>query len=408
MISSAPITVKNDFESQLQKLADEKKLDSVKRYFDFLKNDKDKLTPEQLITGQYRNIDPRLDQTKYFYFPTESTYGAMNCFERSASVYFAFKELYPQSKPSLIYLTLKDKSVHAMVLFEHDDDICGADPTREIFGKIVLRKDKLIIPKSGEFAEKSYEFEDISSLDDNILDQMARKLRCQAGIVDFLNESGQIAAHDRHLTMDGYLFMYMNEANQVTSEIRYGTSGIRMTMTPENRRMCPEGIKFKNATWRGLEGEEKIPALITNPYNNPINAIEKRKRNSYPIEDTVFFLKNVMRRPFSFEEIMQYEKSPGIQARFGNKIQKAKTLSPGTYLGFLNYLRFRFGPAKNLVPLKDWEKITLTNQQGVEQTLDMPIFESHFEDMNLEDILLTIKFTEDAKKYSQEVSRQLI
>jgi len=405
MIPSAPQTIRNDFEQELKKVADENKLQSVKRYYEAFQNPD--LSLEDLAS--YTNIDERINHTKYFYFPTESHFFTMNCFERSCSVYFAFMELYPESNPALVYLIESDGSIHATVLFTHQDRLYAADPTRKIFDEIMLQPGKLIIKESEEKEEKSYDFAEITQVPNNTLDKMAIKLRTQLGVVDFMYSSGQIAAKGGAgvISPDDYLFMYVDEEQNIVSEVRSGQDSIRFIYNPLEKTDQIELIRFKKTVWRGQGEEEKQPLLTKNPYGANCS-LDKVTSDDYSLKDFAYFIQYVMTNLQSQEEMEQFAASPQVQKRFGEIIDIAKNLSATTYFNFLNYLRFHFGSPENMIPLVKSEKIELPKKEGGNVSLDVPTFYPVFENMYLRMALNMVQFTLDAKRYTQEVSRQIV
>ena len=414
MIPAAPQTVKNDFFRQLKKLSDEDKYRSVRRYYDSFHLREFNI--DELAA--YKNIDKRVDHSRYFFFPTESDIFRMNCFEKSASVYFALRELYPESNPALVYLFYEDGSMHTTTLFTHKGELHSADPNYNIFGKIQLLPNMIVIPPESSAylkedapeeakRERTEKFKDLLQINDNLLDQSVVRLRSQAGIVNFVYQSGQKVAEAGVFDPEKTLFMYVTEGRDITSELRLGSNCIRFVCNPFQKQTNMELLRYQSAWWRGIKGEENLAIPNESPY--PSANLESLLCDRFPVEGVAHYIKHVMHKPFSFEEVRQFEQYPTVQQRFGEVIEEAKKFSAATYFNLLNFLRYKFGPASQIPPLKTHHTAGFINpENGKEAAIEMPLFEDKFEAMYLKEILKILQFTEDAQRYSQETAKQLI
>ena len=150
MLKTTPQTIKNRFSEQLYSLSSENRFETLKRYFSKLRKDIEDLSAmSQAIDFKdgmlYNNIDShRLIPGRYFQYPTETEPIEMNCLERSASFYFAAKELYPQSQPALVYL-IEDESIHAVTLLTYQNELYCVDPSFDYFERISLMILSLLI-----------------------------------------------------------------------------------------------------------------------------------------------------------------------------------------------------------------------------------------------------------------------
>jgi len=403
MISAAPQTVQNDFYRELKAVSDEDKFQSIRRYYDFF--EKNNASLDDLLS--YNNMDPRVDNARYFYFPTESEARRMNCFEKSATIYFALQELYPESNPALVYLFHDCGSIHVTTLFTHKGELHAGDPNYHIFGKVQLMPNALVVPSDGEEKEKIHEFKDLVQIEDSVLNNMALRLRSDSGILNFIYKSGQIAADGGYLISPGQiLFMYITEERDVVSEIRIANRCIRFSNNPLTKRSSLELLACKGHWWRSLNDEERLPIPVENPYDVDLAT---RTKNHYPFNGIAHYIKHIMHRPFSFEEVKSFAEHPNVQRRFGEVIELAKKTDAVTYFNFLNFLKYKFESPEQLVPLSDFQDITLTKTEGGEEfNIKMPTFHARFEESELKGVIDLLRFASDAKRYTQETSKQLL
>ncbi len=432
MLSTAPTTVKNDFTAQLKDVADSHKLASVKRYYDVLRNDIEE--NKRLFT--YTNIDPRVENTRYFYFPTEASPEEMNCLERSASMYFAFKELYPRSEPALVYVTQPEGSIHALVLFRHQKQLHAACPSYEIFDKVRLEPDAIVLPpkkiedkikemqedianrhkaidKDSSNQERRLKYNKITQVNDSVLEQMSRVLRSDSGIIDFMYASGQNVA-DINWWPRNYLFMSIDDHLNVNSEIRMVEPGydknacIRFVHNPVTGVDNMGLSTFSDACWTALLNEKKHSVADMTPYASKPRSTSHSMIDQ--MQDLAYFIKGPSHRPVTHKSLRQFEQHPNVQERFGRHLEKMHGYDQGTQLQFLSYLRNRFGPGDGVATLSRCPKPagTLIGENGNLVEMMDSLSEQIWTDSELQSILPMLKFVSDMKKYTAEASKHII
>jgi hypothetical protein len=418
MIISAPNTVRNNFHDELSVLADENKFESVKRYYQSfmgggsafssinnpesigrIKEDPNNLILELEEARRYKNIDPRINDSKFFYFPTESKTSYMNCLEKSACMYFALEELYPRSNPALTYVMFDNGNIHATTLFTHKNKLHAADPNFSIFGEIHLTDKEIIVKGKSDGENRIYEYADIFKVNDNVLNQMALKLRSDRGIVDFVLDSGQVTGRAGFESMT-HLFTYV-EGNKVVSEMREPHKGIRFS---NDERFGVSLLEYEKYWWRGITGEKRIPIPRLSPFKTCTP--NERITDYYPIEGMAHFIKHIKADQFSIQQKQKFLNDPKIMKRFEASFEDAKGYSEETRERFVDFLMHKFGedPAQ-ILPLKESSLITLLREDGKEVSADMPIF--NFEGMSLRNVLEQIQMANDAKRYSAEIKKHM-
>lgn len=423
MIPSAPQTVRNNFYDELKLIADENKFESVRRYYDSFSragsgrglsvlNDpevqkKVVANPQELgnilnEAQRYKNIDPRVDAAKFFYFPTESSPTRMNCLEKSACMYFALQELYPQSNPALTYVMFPNGSMHATTLFTHKKKLHAADPNFHIYGEVELTDKELIIKEEPGKEDRKHEYSDIFKVGDNVLNQLALKLRSDRGIVDFVYGSGQLTGWGGYDTVT-QLFTYV-DGEKIISEIRGGTQGVRFT-NGENSEVSLIG--YEKFWWRGITGEKQLAMPETSPFLTC--SLEEKVRNFFPFSGLAHFVQNPRRYIFTPEKKQRFLADSLVQRRFEKSFQDSQHYSEATRDRFVDFLMHKFGedPAQ-IVPLQENIIVKLMNvNTGGVIDFNFPLSDYSFEAMHLKEVLDMIQMTHDAKKYNLEIKKQM-
>jgi hypothetical protein len=325
---------------------------------------------------RYKNVADRLDTTRYFYFPTESNIQDMNCFERSASLYIAFHELYNESNPSLIMITDKHKNVHATVIFTHNNKLWGADPSYGYFGEINLNHDSIVVPLeisdsknllSRIFSstipltpqeinvptkECKIPFEKINTITGKSLEYLVSNLRSQPGIVDFIYGSGQIMAQSLSGLVNKNLFMKITPEGNIVSDIRVNGESfsdknacLRFKYNPLTKKQDMEFLRYSGYAWGTLPSPESDALHVPGKYEFGRDAVDEAPVDIF--KEVIFYLQNIKQK-ISCEELKDFANHPVVQIRFKAIVQAAQKIDDATYLKTLHYLRCRFGPAKNL------------------------------------------------------------
>ncbi len=420
MIPSAPTIVRNNFYRELNDLTDENRLESLRRYYNsFVRggsgfsNLSNPEAQKRIISnpqearnvleemGRYKNIDPRVNASKFFYFPTEAPTANMNCLEKSACMYFALEELYPSSNPALVYVIFDNGSIHATTLFTHKKRLHSADPNFEIFGEIQLTDKEIIILGKDEKKDEAKPYADIFKVSDNVLNQMALKLRSDKGIVDFVYDSGQITGRGGYDTVN-HLFTYV-DGEKIISEIRGSKMGIRFT---EGKKSETTLIGYEKYWWRGITDEKKLSIPETSPFLTC--SLEDKVKNYYPFEGIAHFVQNPGRYVFPTPQKQKFLADSLVQARFAKSFQDSQNYSEATKERFVDFLMHKFGEdPTQIVPLRDHFACELMREDGKKVAFDFPLSDYAFESMDLKEVLDIIQMTNDAKRYGQEIKKQM-
>ena len=410
MLQLAPQTIKNNFADELRMLVGIDRFGSLRRYYDSLKKD---IKKNAIHSLNYASISDRLDTTRYFYFPTESSAYSMNCFERSASLYLAFKELYPKSRPALVFTTDKNKTVHASVLFTHEDELWGADPSGNYFDKILLEPDAIIVPQK-EGKARRFEFEEIKEADESLLEHMVKKLRTKPGIVDFFYESGQRVAY----STDGWyihksLFMKITPDNDIVSEIRIHGDGfpqdgsIRFTTNPFTGEHNTEFLRYKGESWGYLLNAQSEPLVSSSPFPD----LKKPTDATYihQLQDVSYYLTHGKNQNMPLDELTKFAEHKTVLGKFERIMDIAKRIDEPTYHELIKYLRFRYGQADKIEESWRTKNVDINSLSIQEIGQQLTQFgEELWETTNLQYVPAFLKFADDSKKYTAEISRQIL
>jgi len=453
-----PQSIQNNFETELKSIITTDRISSLRNYYDSLIKSIYDIDYEKEM--RYQSIHDRLLTTRYFYFPTESRARDMNCFERNATMYIAFHELYPESNPSLITTTDDYNNVHASVLFTHNDKLWGVDVVKGYFGEIQLEYDKIIVPprqmdeksksaleylsvtdpekyKSAlsEFtAERRLKFKKIQTISGKSLENLVGTLRREPGIIDFLYKSGQNVSYSWSGLVSKHLFMKIEPDGNILSEIRVcGESFsekdacLRFKYNPLTKKRNMEFLRYSDTNW----------GTLINPQSEKLWAIGEHNLGSdlddgnpiMHLKDFIFYINNVNKN-VPYAELMDFAKNPVVQNRFDKCIEAAKEIDDSTYIEFLKYLRCRFGPAKNISLTNS--RLTIQTRNNVNNiiSLDKAIADdqNHIDlelssdelthtmnrlmqslmDSNLIQIPALIKLVDDSKKYTMEASKYIL
>lgn len=283
MLNLFPSTSKDAFLSTLEEARYQDRLEHLINFYLLLKKQESKLeTLNDVYLCDYTNMDSRISKGSYFNFFGEADYSEMNCLERTCAMYFAAKEIYSESNPALVYLTLEDGySVHATMLFTHNQELYATDPSFSYFGRVSLGENKLIVHAGAELNEKvdfnglnikvsdlrqeerEVKFSRISVLNDSHLEGLITQLRSKNGIFDFFYNSGQRAAHIADYFHPHNLFMYIDEnAQNIVSEIRYDViASDRKNVAMRIKTNIGSGeeeidmVTYSTSFWRALNDE---------------------------------------------------------------------------------------------------------------------------------------------------------
>jgi hypothetical protein len=448
-----PQSIQNNFVKELKPLVDTNKLDSLKRYYFLLRKKINDVSDKDIF--KYHSIADRLTTTRYFYFPTEWNTKEMNCFERSASLYIAFHELYPESNPSLISITDKYKNVHAAVLFTHNNKLWGGDPSFGYFGEIQLTHEAMIVPLeivddkkallqslsltnsmnsettiNNPTTECKIPFEKINTITGKSLENLVDTLRSQPGIIDFLYKSGQRVSQSWSGLIFKSLFMKITPDGNIISDIRVSGDSfsekdacLRLSFNPLTKKQNKEFFRYSKESW----------GKLLSPAHEKLSLPSEHRLGDYTIydgpiaqfKDVIYYLSNV-KNNFSYEELKDFSRNPIAQRRFKAIIQSAKEIDDATYMKSLHYLRSRFGPAKDLSPNNSKGMILTTknlddidnfgskpdnyDNLSVDEQLRYGII--HLKNLLEEDSLASIppmiKLFDDSKKYIKEASKYII
>lgn len=406
MLKSAPQSVKNNFVYNLKQFVNEDKFSTLKTYYDYLT--KSILDAESNSIG-YSYIGNRFSKARYFYFPTESSSFEMNCFERVGDLYFAFKDIYPESDPTIVYLT-EGTSIHASLLFVHDGELYGADPTREYFGRIDLTYDNLIVLPVQGVSEKQFSFNDISELDHSTLEKIVNNLRSDSGVIDFFYESGQ------RVSSRPWCFDYGTVFTKIKSDDSSVVSEIRLTVEKSNEKSAciryiynpltgiskSEYVRYDEENWGDLSNEVVSSMSIINKPN--YSMIGNDDYITLPLKNFASFLNNPSRLDLTFDELKKFSDSQNVTLRFGEYIAKANEFGEDIGLEFLKYLRLKYGPADNL-NFSNKYMIFKKDRVNFDSLKNSPSL--IFEDEDLSKIPYFIKFNQDAIHSIKKISEQL-
>ncbi len=394
MIDSTPQTVRNCFEDQIRRLYAEDRMGVVRRYYDLMSEE---CRTRPITNLMYSNIDDRLSTSRYFYFPTETSAGDMNCFERAASVYFMIREVYPESDPALIFLREND-NLHASTIFTHDGELWGADPSYWYLDRILL-EDKRILVLSDE---REFGFDNISVADNRFLDQMVKKLRCESGIVDFIYGSGQRASYSANGGVDQSLFLKISEGNDIVSEIRVFCEAsdddhacIRFVTNPVSGTASMNFLRYADESWgvlTGVYGEKISP--------DPLFNMGSRSSVSHAksLQDVAHYMTHDY--VFPDDEIERFSRNSMLISYFGRHIDIARIIGDTNYWDFIRYLRYRLGPEDNLrIPEQDNDPDMFQALKNIEDHISLSC--------SVQLVPPLLKFIRDQKRYVQEIVKQM-
>ena len=299
-------------------------------------------------------IDKRIDESKYFFFPGETKYEEMNCFELSTAMYLALKEIYPESKPELVFVDDKSTGgVHAMAFFTHNNRVWCADPNYLNFGEIDVSPNKINVLRE----KKTIDFKSIRSVSDDSLMNTANALRQGKGIVDFVRD-GQILAEVQtfagdELLYSHYMFGYINpRTNRFVTEIRdfplsdKRNSCLRLTSEPEKGVTRARLFSYSERHWRRLKDQRREKVFPVSSAKAPV------KWPGELLRDYTHFL----RHPKKQEKIKEFIAHKNFIARFGDFAKEdalpAKDLEKE--MSYFDFLKHHFGSAENIKSPKDF------------------------------------------------------
>lgn len=224
---------------------------------------------------QSRDIDDRLKTHRYFYFPSETESYNLNCFEKSAAIYFALRKLVPEKNPKLLFINEGKRGVHATTIFFENGEMHVADPNYNFFGPAIIQDNEIILRNE---EDQKLKFESYSVIDDNNLEKKIHNLRQKSGIVEFFSGAGQIAKINTNFKIPYIIFGKVNDYNTIRFEYRminFDTSlqiCKRFNYDPHTKNLITQMLTYSYDNWDELINERIL--FSTKPFKIEDKKIE--------------------------------------------------------------------------------------------------------------------------------------
>lgn len=445
MISIAPHQVQLDFQKELSYIVEGQKLSSMYRYYKLLRQ---KRINEPHNPFEYENIDDRVNTSRYFYFPTEAKTYQLNCFEKSAALYFGFIEAYPESNPSLLYVNEGERGIHSIVAWMHNHQLWGACPTYGFFSRIDIRNKDIVIhneeprnrrekkaywdnetgkhkKRPGPMPKRRISIKGITKVDDKTLQIFADSLRKEYGIVNFLNQVGQTTAFINEGFISNYTFSKIVDG-RIQNEVRIDqlceskeNVCIRITTDP-----VTGNTEYKFVSGKAFDYSRIIDERSEEVTEAPYSFEDTQKHHSYAMQlkDIAYF----MTRKTIPIDISDFISNPIVAARFEKAFSDAEKLGAYTKDQIGAYIQHRFGSPEQIAALDERPLEILSGFSSVSKdgkTIDIPEEDQNeigeaiasirkldhdvWIDMEIRNANYIFALAHDARRYTQEAIKHM-
>jgi hypothetical protein len=252
MFSGFPIGPYKKFQAALGSVDGRNGFSRLRRYYDSV----------SVVNGgdEPWDANTRIDSGKYFYYPFEGEkdISRRTCFENSAHLFMAARELYPKSNPRFAYIDEGERGTHSLVFFNHNGQLYGGDFGYQFFCPIHFEGRQIIRRDGGKI-----KFNSITPISDNEVKEVIGRLRGKGGVEHYLSEGGQKMVENLQAFRPHELFMKY-EGGKVISEMRFRdfslrpNTAIRKTHDLGRNEFGVEFLTHSHSDWSQLVGENRI------------------------------------------------------------------------------------------------------------------------------------------------------
>lgn len=256
MVFNPPAKAYRTFSSKLGRAKGKTRFDRLENYFGSVRKPTD-FSPVEW------DFQDRLDSGKFFYYPGETKMTANNatCFENSAHLLMAAKELYPSSNPRMAYVDEGRRGTHSVVLFEHQNRLWGGDISYDFFSPVHINGRKLMYERDKK--ERGVKFKSLTTATPRDVAKVIENLRGPKGCTQYFVDGGQKVLENPNAFRPYSIFVSYKEGKLV-SDIRFNDFGL-WNNTSIRRRYDLNRDKFnvdvfiyKHEDWAHLTKARKV------------------------------------------------------------------------------------------------------------------------------------------------------
>jgi len=216
MVFNSPAKAYRTFSSRLGKASGRNGFERLNDYFGKVR----------LKGGSQTEWDfqDRLDSGKFFYYPGEvsQTSNRRTCFENSAHLLMAARELYPRSNPRMVYVDEGKRGTHAVVLFEHRKELWGGDISYDFMSPVHINGKRLMHGTQG----KGVKFSSLTMATPREVAKVIDNLRGPKGCENYFSDGGQKVLENPFAFRPYSVFMSY-ENGRFVSDMRFNDFDIR-------------------------------------------------------------------------------------------------------------------------------------------------------------------------------------
>jgi len=218
MVFNSPAKAYRTFSSRLGNAPGKTRFGRLKSYFESVRI-KDRSQTEW-------DFEDRLDSGKFFYYPGEVSQASsrVTCFENSAHLLMATRELYPSSNPRLAYVDEGGRGVHSVILFEHGNKLWGGDIGYDFLSPVHIRGSRLVYENAKDKKE-GIKFKSLTTSTPCEVAKVVDNLRGPNGCAQYFSEGGQKVLENPFAFRPFSIFMSYDNG-ELVSDIRFNDFGL--------------------------------------------------------------------------------------------------------------------------------------------------------------------------------------
>jgi len=185
MVFNSPAKAYRTFSSRLSKARGDTQFKRLYNYFGLVRK------PTAVPPVEW-DVEDRLNTGRFFYYPGELKRSINNatCFESSAHLLMAARELYPNSNPRMAYINEGKRGTHSVVLFEHQNRLWGGDISYDFMSPVHINGKKLVYEKCNG-AKSGVKFKSLTTATPRDVAKVIDNLRGPKGCAQYFVEGGQ-------------------------------------------------------------------------------------------------------------------------------------------------------------------------------------------------------------------------